>query len=74
MRIAFLRHGPTEWNALGRIQGHTDIGLSAEGAAKMAALRLPQTIEPARVFASPLRARATQRRCWALPTRHWIEG
>ena len=60
MKIAFLRHGPTEWNALGRIQGHTDIGLSSEGAAKMGGLRLPQSIAPARVFASPLsRARQT---------------
>jgi broad specificity phosphatase PhoE len=60
VKIAFLRHGPTEWNALGRIQGHTDIGLSAEGAAKMGGLRLPQTITASRVFVSPLsRARQT---------------
>ena len=62
MRIAFLRHGPTEWNALGRIQGHTDIPLSAEGKAKIAALRLPDSITPAGVFVSPLtRARQTAR-------------
>lgn len=62
MKIAFLRHGPTEWNALGRIQGHTDIPLSAEGAAKMAALRLPDSIAASRVFVSPLvRARQTAR-------------
>jgi probable phosphoglycerate mutase len=60
MRIAFLRHGPTGWNALGRIQGHTDIGLSDEGAAKMAGLRLPDDIAPARLYVSPLvRARQT---------------
>lgn len=60
MKIAFLRHGPTDWNAQGRIQGHTDIGLSDEGMAKMGALRLPETITAARVFASPLsRARHT---------------
>jgi probable phosphoglycerate mutase len=60
MRIAFLRHGPTEWNALGRIQGHTDIPLSAAGAARMAALRLPDCIVPSRIFVSPLtRARQT---------------
>lgn len=60
MKIAFLRHGPTEWNRQGRIQGHTDIELSAEGAAKMAALRLPSTLETHRVFVSPLsRARQT---------------
>ena len=35
MKIALLRHGPTEWNAPGRIQGHTDIPLSDEGLRKM---------------------------------------
>jgi probable phosphoglycerate mutase len=62
MKIAFLRHGPTDWNAAGRIQGHTDIGLSAEGAEKMGALRLPATVAASRVYASPLtRARETAR-------------
>ena len=60
MRIAFLRHGPTEWNALGRVQGHTDIPLSAEGLAKMQGLRPPPPFDAARAFASPLlRARQT---------------
>jgi probable phosphoglycerate mutase len=58
VRLALLRHGPTEWNALGRVQGHTDIPLSAAGRAKMAALRLP--VAATRVHASPmLRARQT---------------
>ena len=58
MKIALLRHGPTEWNALGRVQGHTDIPLSDAGLAKMAGLRLP--VAAARVYASPLlRARQT---------------
>ena len=30
-RIYIVRHGETEWNAEGRIQGHTDIGLSDRG-------------------------------------------
>jgi broad specificity phosphatase PhoE len=56
--LALLRHGPTDWNAAGRIQGHTDIPLSDAGLAKMAALRLP--LEVTRVYASPmLRARQT---------------
>ena len=60
MRIAFLRHGPTEWNALGRVQGHTDIPLSAEGLTKMQGLRPPPPFDTARAFASPLlRARQT---------------
>ena len=57
-KIAFLRHGPTEWNAAGRIQGHTDIALSETGLAKMSGLRLP-FVHP-RLYASPLlRARQT---------------
>jgi broad specificity phosphatase PhoE len=58
VKIAFLRHGPTEWNAQGRVQGHTDIPLSDEGLKKMRGLRPPFTA--ARVFSSPLlRARQT---------------
>ncbi len=60
MRIAFLRHGPTTWNAEGRIQGHTDIPLSDAGLAKMSGLRLPAEFSGARLFASPsTRARQT---------------
>ena len=29
--LLIVRHGETEWNAAGRIQGHTDIGLSSNG-------------------------------------------
>lgn len=60
MKIAFLRHGPTGWNALGRIQGHTDIPLSDEGLAKMRGLLPPPGFAQVRAFASPLlRARQT---------------
>jgi len=60
LRIALLRHGPTGWNALGRIQGHTDIPLSDEGLAKMCRLLPPLPFAQARAFASPLlRARQT---------------
>ena len=54
MKIAFLRHGPTSWNALGRIQGHTDIPLSDEGLAKMRGLLPPPGFAQARAFSSPL--------------------
>jgi probable phosphoglycerate mutase len=58
VRIALLRHGRTEWNAAGRVQGHIDIGLSKEGRAEMAALALPFCFP--RAYASPmLRARQT---------------
>jgi probable phosphoglycerate mutase len=60
MKLALLRHGPTGWNALGRIQGHTDIPLSDEGVAKMRGLLPPPAFAKARAFASPLlRARQT---------------
>ena len=58
MRIALQRHGPTEWSAAGRIQGHTEVPLSDAGLAKMSGLRLP--FNHARLYASPLlRARQT---------------
>jgi broad specificity phosphatase PhoE len=60
LRIAFLRHGPTEWNEEGRLQGQLDIPLSAAGRARMANLLPPAGFESARAFASPLsRARET---------------
>ncbi len=60
MRIALLRHGPTVWNAQGRIQGSLDMPLSDEGRARMAALAPPAGFEHARAFTSPLgRARET---------------
>mgnify|MGYP003611179143 CR=1 FL=1 len=33
-RIIAIRHGETTWNADGRVQGHTDIGLSDTGRAQ----------------------------------------
>lgn len=35
-RIIAVRHGETDWNRLGRIQGHTDIALNAAGRAQAA--------------------------------------
>jgi broad specificity phosphatase PhoE len=60
LRLALLRHGPTGWNALGRVQGHTDIPLSEEGLAQMRRHAPPRSFEQARAFVSPLmRARQT---------------
>lgn len=60
MRLALLRHGPTAWNAEGRVQGSVDTPLSAEGKAKMSALAPPDGFAQASAYSSPkLRARQT---------------
>jgi broad specificity phosphatase PhoE len=43
-RWFIVRHGETEWNVAGRVQGHTDIGLSERGCeqARTVARRLAQ--------------------------------
>lgn len=41
IRVAVLRHGPTAWTAARKLQGRTDIPLSPEGRAAVAAWRLP---------------------------------
>ena len=60
-RIVLWRHGRTEWNVLGRVQGQTDVPLDDEGRrqARVAAPRLA-ALRPARVVTSDLvRARTT---------------
>ena len=44
-RLLIVRHGETEWNAEGRIQGHTDVSLSEKGRqqARVLAHRLADT-------------------------------
>jgi len=60
MKLALLRHGPTDWNASGRVQGSVDTPLSEDGKAKMAALLPPEGFASAVVYCSPkLRARQT---------------
>jgi probable phosphoglycerate mutase len=51
---ALMRHFPTAWNAEGRLQGGTDIPLSAEARALLAGLRLPAPWDRARIVASTL--------------------
>ena len=58
--IAFLRHGPTDWNREGRIQGQTDVPLCPAGRDEVRAWRLPEDLAGARIASSPLsRARET---------------
>ena len=58
--VLLIRHGPTAWNASGRIQGQTDVPLSPRGRAEVQGWRLPAAFADARLFSSPLsRARET---------------
>lgn len=58
--FAILRHAPTEWNVLGRLQGLTDTCLSAEGEAAARSWRLPAPADGWQRICSPLqRARRT---------------
>lgn len=53
--VLMIRHGPTVWNARGRIQGRADVGLSSHGRAEVAKWRLPVPWAEARLLSSPLR-------------------
>ncbi|MGB3245910.1 MAG: histidine phosphatase family protein [Sulfitobacter sp.] len=53
-RLALLRHGHTEWNRTGRIQGRTDIPLDDDACAQLSGLRMPAPWEKAQLWASPL--------------------
>ncbi|MDF3073345.1 MAG: histidine phosphatase family protein [Alphaproteobacteria bacterium] len=52
--LAVIRHGPTEWNAARKLQGMSDIPLSAEGRALVATWKLPEEFRPWRFLSSPL--------------------
>ena len=54
-RLFLLRHGPTSWNAEGRIQGHIDIPLSDEGRAMVQDWVLPEGLGGFVWAVSPLR-------------------
>ncbi len=53
--IALLRHGPTQWNAEGRLQGRQDTELSDSGRTAVADWRLPEQWTTADIISSPLR-------------------
>ena len=59
--IYFVRHGQTEWNKIGKMQGHKDIELNAEGKAQAQIVKEKlQGVKFDMVFSSPLkRARET---------------
>ena len=63
MKIYMIRHGQTDWNLAGKIQGKTDVPLNEEGRAQARFLAEAMKSRPAvKVFTSPLkRARETAR-------------
>ncbi len=58
--LLFIRHGPTEWNEAGRIQGRSDIPLSNSGRDEVRSWTLSPSFQSWACFCSPLsRARET---------------
>ena len=53
-RLAIIRHGRTEWNRDGKIQGHRDIPLEPAAIAELATYRLPDEWQHAALLSSPL--------------------
>ena len=54
IRLALLRHGHTDWNRAGRIQGRSDIPLDSDARAELAAQALPAPWDQADLWSSPL--------------------
>ena len=52
--IALIRHGPTEWTDAKRLQGRTDIPLSAAGREFVGTWQLPRQLRSGRWTSSPL--------------------
>lgn len=58
MNIYLLRHGETDWNEVGRLQGHTDIPLSEKGRMQMSGVAKVLSglaLKPDLMISSPLR-------------------
>lgn len=56
--LVLLRHGATDWNAAGRLQGRADIALSDAGRSALAGKAVPAIYRGREWYASPLRRAA----------------
>ncbi|MEX5578350.1 histidine phosphatase family protein [Pseudophaeobacter sp. A-200-2] len=54
IRLALLRHGHTDWNRAGRIQGRSDIALDDTARSELTAQALPAPWDAADLWSSPL--------------------
>jgi probable phosphoglycerate mutase len=54
-RLALLRHGVTDWNAAGRLQGRADIALSDSGRTAFIGCAVPAAYQDRQWYVSPLR-------------------
>lgn len=54
IRFAMMRHGHTDWNRAGRIQGRTDIALDDEAREGLQGFRPPEGWRDADLYSSPL--------------------
>jgi len=52
--VAFIRHGLTQWNMEGRMQGRAEVPLSDQGRAALRAARAPALLMGSRWYTSPL--------------------
>ena len=59
IRLALIRHGPTDWNAEKRLQGRIETNLSIAGRAAVAGYNVPPRLLSFRRFCSPM-ARAQE--------------
>jgi probable phosphoglycerate mutase len=60
--LVAIRHAPTAWNAEKRLQGRTDVPLSADGEAMARAWRIDPAWRGYRIISSPLARAATTAR------------
>jgi len=58
IRLALLRHGHTDWNRAGRIQGRSDIPLDDQARAELVGFALPSPWDQADLWSSPLKRAA----------------